>query len=375
MNEIIPAEVSPPGEYIKRELDARGWTQADLAEILGRAVQTVSDLINGKRGVTPETATGLAAAFGTTAQIWMNLQTSYDLWHANRRGGTGDVSRRAQLYSFAPINHMTKRGWIQGSDNVEVLEQRVLEFYRIKSLEEKPYVFKVAARKSASYEVEPPPTLKAYLLRARQLAPAVSVGVFSETSLNRALVQLKVLRHSPEELRHIPRILAEAGIRFLIIEPLPQTKIDGACFGLDDKSPVIVISFRYDRIDWFWHTLMHEMGHLVNKDGDTWDDLFGEPATDKPEAEGLADAFAADYLVPRSDLDDFIARIRPLYSKLKIQQFAARMGVHPGIVIGQLQHEQEISYAQNREMQVKVRHIVIEAALTDGWGHILPATL
>lgn len=72
-----PAEVFPPGEYIKDELDARGWSQAEFAEILGRPARVVSEIINGKRAISPETAKEVAAAFGSTPELWMNLESAY----------------------------------------------------------------------------------------------------------------------------------------------------------------------------------------------------------------------------------------------------------------------------------------------------------
>ena len=70
----------PPGEFIKEELDARGWTQDDFAEILGRQRSVVSAIVNGKRTLSPEIAKDLGAAFGTSAQLWMNLETAYRLF-------------------------------------------------------------------------------------------------------------------------------------------------------------------------------------------------------------------------------------------------------------------------------------------------------
>lgn len=74
-----PAEVFPPGEFLRDELKARGWTQTDLAEILGRPRRLVNEIVVGKRGISPKTAIGLGAAFGTSAQYWLNLQNSYRL--------------------------------------------------------------------------------------------------------------------------------------------------------------------------------------------------------------------------------------------------------------------------------------------------------
>lgn len=72
-------EIFAPGDYIREEIEARGWTQLDLAEMLGRAPQAVSEIISGKRSITPDMATGLGDAFGTSAQVWLNLESSYQL--------------------------------------------------------------------------------------------------------------------------------------------------------------------------------------------------------------------------------------------------------------------------------------------------------
>ena len=81
MVERRPAQVFPPGEFIKDELVERGWGQVELVDILGVAPQVVNEIIAGKRGVTPDTAKGLAAAFGTSAALWLNLEAAYQLWH------------------------------------------------------------------------------------------------------------------------------------------------------------------------------------------------------------------------------------------------------------------------------------------------------
>ncbi len=78
----VAAEAFPPGEYLKDELDARGWTQDEFASIIGRSAAVVNQIITGKRGISPETASEIGAALGTSAIFWMNLDAAYRLWKA-----------------------------------------------------------------------------------------------------------------------------------------------------------------------------------------------------------------------------------------------------------------------------------------------------
>ena len=381
MKELLPAETFAPGEFIKEELEARGWTQDDLADIIGRPVRLVNEIITAKRGITPETAKGLGDAFGTGAQFWMNLESAYRL----SRVQTSDnpTERKSAIYSKAPMRHMIKRYWIEHSENIDVLEKRLFDYFETGDLELIPSLWAMPRKSSPILPFTP--AQNAWLYRAKHLAHAINVVPFTETRFRRGLNRLQGLLPDPEDIRHIPRILSESGVRFLIVEPLPQSRIDGACFWLDDKSPVITLSLRYDRIDWFWHTLAHELAHIQNKDGvgvsadiplDT--DLVGEqskPDESRPPFEQDADRFAIEFLVPQVKLDDFISRVHPLYSKKRIEGFAAVIKVHPGVVVGQLQRRNEISYAHYREKLVKVRHIITGAALTDGWGFSLPSSL
>jgi HTH-type transcriptional regulator / antitoxin HigA len=374
----ISPEVFPPGEYIREELEARGWTQTDLAKILGWWPKDVSRLITGKQPITLEAAKCLAEAFGTSAQLWMNLETSYQL-SKRTTGADPGVAKRAKIYSKVPVSEMQKRGWIESTENADVLEAQVLEFYGIPDIDH-PIVLECAAR-MPEHGRELNQFQLAWLKRAQQIGPAAPVmGQFSPASLDVALSALAPLRTNAEDVRRIPEVLACSGIRLVIVETLPHTNIDGACFWLNPDAPVIVLSFRYDRIDWFWHTLVHELKHVSNRDGQDSAiidmQLVGEDAKpyveDKPQAEKDADLFAIGYLVDQKQLDNFIARVHPLYSHMKILSFADRIGVHPGIVVGQLHFRKKISYAHSRKMLVKARAMLSASALTDGWGHVVP---
>lgn len=75
-----------PGEIIKSLcLEPLGVTVTQAAEALGVSRKTLSGILNGRAGISPEMAVRLSIAFSTTAESWMNQQTQYDLWHAEQR--------------------------------------------------------------------------------------------------------------------------------------------------------------------------------------------------------------------------------------------------------------------------------------------------
>jgi len=377
MTDRVIAEVFPPGIFIKEELDARGWTQEDLVQILGRSsyARLISEVINAKRSITPETAAALGEAFGTGAEYWLNLQTAYQL--AKARPESSGIARRARLYEKAPIKQLLRRKWIEESPNLDVLERRVLDFYQIESLEEQPEVWRAAARTGTVVYEAPTAEQQAWLMQAKHLAATVQVKPFTDQGLEEALPRLRPLLSQDGQVGSVARILADAGIRLVVVEHLPGSRIDGACLWLDETAPVIALSLRFDRLDYFWHTLLHEIKHVKNRDGlrqhaplDV--DLVGqggEPDTDRLEHERDADRYAADFLIPAHELADFIARCRPLFSTRQIIGFAACMGVHPAIVVGQLHFRQEIPYRQGRPLLAPVRQLVVQSTATDGWGY------
>lgn len=376
MAERIPAEVFPPGDFIREELDARGWTQGDLAQIMDRPMRLVNELVAGKKQITPETARGLATAFGDDDPLyWMNLDSAYRL--AKTDPIAEAVGRRARLYSRFPVREMMKRHWIEPSDNLDVTEHRVCRFFHIANIDDN-LEFAHAA-KAADYDQRSELQFS-WLYRAKELARGVRVAPYSERKLRDSLNRLKELLIAPEEIRQIPQILADAGVRFVVVEFLPGAKIDGAAFWLGSDQPVIALAIRFDKIDNFWFVLRHEIEHILCKDGlATKDGLvtIDVELTEKirrkdtlPPEEVRANAAAAEFCVPKAELNSFIVRVRPLYSEQRILLFSKRIGVHPGLVVGQLQFREEVPYTHFHKYLVKIKDIITQTALTDGWGSV-----
>ena len=171
MSERVPTEGFPPGEYLKDELEERGWTQEEFAGIIGRPAAVVNLIISGKRGISPETASEIGAALGTSAMYWMNLESAYRLWRAGPPPAR--ISREANIRSRFPVRDMIKRGWVQNSESPEVLEQRVFRFFGISSLDETPTL--AHAAKKTGYPDDISGTQSAWLFRVKQIASAMIV--------------------------------------------------------------------------------------------------------------------------------------------------------------------------------------------------------
>ena len=376
MTDRAYAEIFPPGDFLREELEARNWTQNDLAEVLGRSPRLVNEIISAKRAITPETASGLAEAFGTSAELWMNLES---VWQLSKLSTENDaITRRARLYDKFPVKEMIRRGWIEASPSISILETRFKQFFNLQSLDQEPQSAHAFRRR----DVEDGPSMLqlAWLFRVRKIAEQAVVAKFSADKLPACLEELKKLLPSAEEIRHVPRILADAGIRFVLVEALPSSGIDGVCCWIDRKHPVIALSLRFDRIDWFWFTLLHELRHVANGDGkdvvviDT--NLVGDNATGEniSPSEVKADREAQEFLISEVEIKNFIARVSPLYSEARVVGFAGRIGVHAGVVVGRLQKLEEIPYSNLRKHLVKIRNIIVPVALTDGWKSTISVT-
>ena len=362
------AEVFPPGDFIREELEARGWTQGDLAQIMDRPLRLVNELIARKKQITPETARGLSKAFGDNDPLyWMNLDSAYRL--AQTDPVSELISRRAKLYSKFPVRELQKRRWIEPSDNIDVVEHRVCRFFQINNIDEQPSFAHAARADQYGTRTE---LQWAWLYRAKELSEAVKVVRYSEVRLRGALGKLKSLLIAAEEIGSVPGILADAGVRFVIVEFLPGAKIDGAAFWLDKERPVIALSMRYDRVDNFWFLLRHEIEHILNRDGRVTIDIELPERIrrkdDLPKEEVRANLAAADFCVPSAELDSFITSVRPLYSEQSILLFAKRIAVHPGLVVGQLQHRGEVPWTHFHKLLVKVKDTITQASVADGWG-------
>ena len=349
---LVPARVARPGEVIALELEARGWTQKDLAEIMGRPLQAVNEIVNGNKQITPATAHELGQVFGTSAEVWMNLETNYRLFASRKEVGSDDIKRRSRIYSIAPVKELVKKGWIPNILDLDELEKNVCEFLGISDISMAPsFGAPVSRRHSEAREPEGVAQI-AVLMRARHLAKKHKVAKFNASKFKAAIPELLEFSKDIKSIEKLPSFFANLGVHLIIVPALSHSYMDGAVF-YAGSNPVILLTLRYDRVDNFWFTLTHEAAHLVaNHHGVHIDTNLEKPSD--VAAEQTADKLASEWLLDPMTYEKYVAGSRHFYSRESIAAYANSINRHPGIVLGRLHHQKKVAYSHLRGMLEKV---------------------
>lgn len=336
------AEAFPPGDFLTEELEARHWSQGDFAQILGRPAQFVSEILSGKKEITRESAAQIGAALGTGPEYWLNLQNAYLLWSQSKSDATrkelDDVRLRARMNELAPVSLLRKRGLLKG-DTLAQQSAELVDLFQIAHIDDTPR-FLAAARRSNGEE-EPTPTQKAWLACSRKLAQQLSVSKYDPAGLQQLAEELSRLLADPAAFKTLPDRFAAVGVRLVYVEAFPGSKINGASFLLDGDhhQPVIALSGRSKRLDIVLFTLLHEVAHIVLGHVSSTHLVIDEDSSDDEPSEKAADEKASAWQIP-GGLPKPPSSVR----KGWIETHAARIGVHPVVVLGRLQRDKALDY-------------------------------
>ncbi len=333
----------PVGQILGKELDKRHWTQGDFAAVLQRPVQVVSEIVNGRKEITRESAAQIAAALGQTPEFWLNLQNSYLLSRHAKDDETqrelDQVRRRARLNQLAPVAALRKRGILTGR-TLEELEQEVMDLYDLQTIHEDP-AFALAARRSNGEDTLTP-TQTAWVGCVRKAAK-VRVGdvvAYSRKGLEKLAAQLPKVLTTPEAFRQLPELLKSVGVCLVYVEALQGAKMDGCAFFLDG-TPVIGISGRGKRLDKVLFTLMHEIAHLTLghvASGDLLIESLDEQ-DDQDSNEKAANRVAGGWVLPRG-----LPVLPPRVNRAWVAERAGQLGIHPIVLIGRLQKDKRLPW-------------------------------
>lgn len=333
-----------PGEFIKEEMEVRNWTNEDLAQVLGLSTKTISELLNNKQRVTIDTAKILSKAFGQSPQYWLNLDNNYRL-RLEENNNESEVEIKSKIYQIMPINDMIKKGWIRKYKDVDDLKKIFLSYWNLKELNFNWIDSLVSpnTRKSSAYTSFNDYYLLAWTWKAKSVSEEFQAGKFNTKYLTELAKKINEYTINDEGVENFIKELNNAGVKFFCLSHLPKTYLDGASFW-HKNNPVIVYTKRYDRLDNFWFTIAHEIGHVlkhIKNENDIFvDDLKIE---DKSNIEMEADNFAANILHVNEILDYF-AEYKHYTSAYRVEKAAEELNINPAIIVGILKYYSILSY-------------------------------
>lgn len=225
---------------------------------------------------------------------------------------------------------LVARRWLKTADDDSPLETIFFDL----PLSKQPTLFRKSAKANENL-------LSVWQARARAEAEYLCLAEDRPafTGLTKEhLRKLALLSVDPQIVRELPSILADFGIILVYVYALPGMSADGAVFHLSTGRPVIAMSLRFPRLDYFWFTLLHELAHLVLHPDQLKEPVFFDVEADEKDAtEKAANRLAKDSLVDRNAWRN----CEPKYdtSERAVRAYAEQEGIHPAIVAGLLRKE------------------------------------
>jgi len=343
----IPFSATHPGTLLKDELEASGINQKDFAVEIGMQKTMLNEIIKGKRPITADLAILLEKALGISADYWMRFQSQYELDLARIKQKNIQKLVNIDIWKiikeYVPVNYFKKLGYLVDDLTTDIA--KIKEVYDISNVDE---LIGLSAkqkfslfRKSEKLKINEKNVL-AWNVVARYEANKQVVKEFNPENIPNLVKELQTVFFENEDaVEKVKTKLNEYGIKFVLVQKLEQTPIDGYTFWSGDN-PTIALTLRHNRIDNFAFTIMHELGHIdLHLKGDKSQQFFD--LTDKnsqlEQIEKEADEYAKDGLIPKNIWLE-IKNKKDTTDKFIID-VSKKNSIHPAIILGRICHEQK----------------------------------
>jgi HTH-type transcriptional regulator/antitoxin HigA len=358
---LTPAQATHPGVLIKDELDATpDLNQRILAKELDVQPSFLNEIIKGKRPVTADIAILLEKILGISADYWMKFQSQYEIDKARVKQKNIKKVRNIELWSiikeYVPVRYFKKHKYL--NDDIESDIKTIKNIYEVETIDGLVSSFSKDTfayyRKSDKLKIDDK-NMFAWSSLAQYEAKNQKTNTFNFDNLNQLCKNLNNIFYdnsgTPERVK---AVLNQFGIKMLLIDKLEKTPIDGFSFW-SEKNPAIALTLRYNRIDNFAFTIMHEIGHIdlhLRNDKDRkFMDLTRKQNLDKCEVE--ADNYAQQKLISKDIWQDILDNHLPLNDE-KIKVLGDKHRINPAILLGRVCYEMDY-YAMKTTIDKKMK--------------------
>lgn len=329
-NENFPIDLPDPIEAIKFRMEQQGLNRKDLEQYIG-SQSKVSEVLNRKRPLSIGMIRALHEGLSIPAEVLLQEEGR-------------ELSEPKYDLKKYPFKEMFNEGYFNFFNGTlqeakETKEEILNRFFSVFQ----GLTFEKAMPRSSAKEKMDEFALEAWQARALSLAEEQELPLYIPNSLDeedlKHLVKLSAFDEGPDLAR---KFLQKNGIAFVILKNLPHTYLDGACFKSPSGRPIIGITLRHDRLDNFWFTLFHELGHLalhLNQNNFVFfdDTETKDQGNDKREKE--ANEYAASHLISDEVWKKWRRTNKGIVSKDEINLLANHLGISPAIVAGRLRWE------------------------------------
>ena len=348
-----PDYVVAPGATLKEAIDAKGISQAQLAQRASLTEKTISQIINGIAPISHDTAGKLELVTGVPATFWNRRELGYREALARRNELTAMAKEKAWLKKI-PLTELVARGFIEPSEDPGTLVHRALRFFGVGSVGawQQSLLTASAYYRSNKATTKYPGLVAAWLRMGELQAESIDCASFNEKEFRRLLQnEIRELTTTSARVWHkkLPELCAQAGVAAVLTKEIPNAAISGAARWLSKKDMALIqFSLKFKTDDQMWFSFYHEAGHILLHGKRNMYVDYG--VNDDSEEELEANTFARDLLIP----PQYIPQLPHLRNnKARIRRFAASLGISPGIVVGRLQYDKLIPRSHCNDLKKK----------------------
>jgi len=337
----FPTVFPSPVEAIKFRMDQADLKPTDLEQYIGSKGR-VSEILSGKRQLTLNMVRALETGLGIPAKVLIqkpdqSTKEGYQHWDTQ-------LVRAMESYGYfgnKSLKKYSKGVLLKQFFTSTANNMQLTTFFR---KEKTSYRISSRTHKNA---------LDAWMIRVLEKAKKMKVSVvykpgIIDVAFMRDLIKLSVKENGPLLARDQ---LKKFGIKLIIERHLPKTYLDGATILTEKNNPIIGITIRYDRLDNFWFTLMHELAHVARHYGQNIEIFYDEKLLEKSgieidTKEREADELAKESILPDSKWEISNAKITP--TPMAAQSLANELAIHVAVVAGIIRYKHQNFFYLNK---------------------------
>lgn len=350
-----PNWASPPGDTIVDILQDKNISIDYFANSIGESLDRVTGLLSGQVFIDSVLAERLEVSLGTSKSFWITRESQYrkDLESLQCNDDKAGIVDR--WLDELPLRDMVAFGWIPKCADRSEYADECLRFFNVPSVHvwRRAYVStpaRAAFRTSSTYDADEAATA-AWLRQGEREANQLDCKVWDKEVFKKQLTSIRALtrKKNPHDfLPELQKLCSDCGVAVAIVRTPSGCRASGATKFLTSTKALLMLSFRYLSDDHFWFTFFHEAAHLLLHGQELT--FFEVEKTIFAREEQEANDFSANFLIPLEFQEEMVSL--PHESK-SIMRFARKIGVSPGIVVGQLQFRKILGHSEMNRLKAR----------------------